>query len=651
MFKNQHITLVLSLLILVAATLAAYSNSFNGPFVFDDYHNILENEYLKIEDLSFNSLKNAAIKGPSKDRWIPKISFALNYYFAEKKIGGGYGETEIPGHGFAEPDTWDYHLVNFLIHIATAICLFFLFKITLASKLLKAESRHINEVALFAALIWAVHPVQTNAVNYIVQRMTSMAAMFFVASLLFYVLGRIQERVVWKGFFFLLCLLAGISAIFSKENSAILPFVILAYEFFFLGGLCLSARYKTHAFVVVLAVFMVIGIGWFYLGGNPFSRLLSGYDVRDFTIVERLLTQPRVLMQYLSLLAFPLPSRLNLAYDFPVSANIFSPLQTFPALLGIAIVTFLVFFLFRRDRLFSFALFWFLVNLAIESSVIPIEIIFEHRMYLPSAFLLLVLVAMCYRMGVRRPNLVRVLFSIIVCLLMFFTWQRNQTWASRENIWGDVSEKSPGITRGHIGLFITLKTQGRDEEAMQVLQKALKADPTEFKPVFYLAYVYKEEKKYKEALLVLNDMFKLEHMRKPTAYNLRATIYLELKNYQMAINDSLKALEIDPQHINSLLVLGAAYFRQNNFPQAAAYYEKARELSPNTYEIYFNLGTTYFNLGKYDKAIANYRVALNFAPNNADIHYNLGMVYGAKGMIKEMQQEITLSRRLKGELK
>jgi tetratricopeptide (TPR) repeat protein len=119
----------------------------------------------------------------------------------------------------------------------------------------------------------------------------------------------------------------------------------------------------------------------------------------------------------------------------------------------------------------------------------------------------------------------------------------------------------------------------------------------------------------------------------------------------MAIANARKALAVDPEHVDAFLLLGESYFRLRRFEQARDYYEKAREILPDTAGVYFNLGTVYYNLGEYDRAIDNYRKSLDLRPNNADAHYNLGMIYGAKGMIKEMQEEMAISRRLRGQIK
>jgi Tfp pilus assembly protein PilF len=634
MKNSNFLTILVSLFLIIAATAIVYSNSLNGPFLFDDYHNIIGNKHMQVTDLSFESLKKAAVEDPSKYRWAPKVSFALNYYFADKQTTGYHSDTPLAGASSTEPDVWGYHLLNLLVHIAAALSLYFLFRVTIGIHFPKDNFRFGNEVVLLAALIWAVHPVQTNGVSYVVQRMTSMAALFFISSLLFYVLGRRwRNGLTGKSIYFLLSFLCGFLAIFSKENGAILPFMILGYEYYFLGGLQLTFRNKKNLIILAGAALMVIAIGWIYLGGNPFARMLGGYEVRDFTMSERLLTQPRVLMQYLSLLVLPLPSRLNLAYDFPVSTFVFTPPATFFAILGVAALVLFMFFIFKRNRLLSFALFWFLANLAIESSFIPLEIIFEHRMYLPSAFLLLTLVTGLYRLlSFRHVKVARAGLLFIVVSLMVFTWQRNETWSSRENVWADVAQKAPNLTRGHLGLFVAYKAQNRNAEALESIKKAVEVGPGEFRPSYNLANYYFEHKQYKEALLVLNGMLKKKNLGTPQVYQLRGAVYKELKNYEMAISNARKALAVDPEHVDAFLLLGESYFRLSKFEQALKYYEKAREILPDTAGVYFNLGTVYYNLGKYDRAIVNYRRSLDLRPGNADAHYNLGMIYGAKGM-------------------
>ncbi|HHO47296.1 MAG TPA: hypothetical protein ENN06_02390, partial [Desulfobacteraceae bacterium] len=386
------------LAIIIAVLSAAYANSFQGVFAFDDFSNIVDNRFLAKPDFSPAALKNAATREGASHRWIPNLSFAANYALHGRDVAG-------------------YHLVNLAVHIATALSLYFLFLATLRSPALRGRITHASEIAFLAALLWAVHPVQTNGVTYIVQRMTSMCALFYISSLLLYVRARLAGTGSPSVFLcYALSLLLGGLALLSKENAASLPFMILAYEFFFLreGNTAPDLRkivaWSTGALLVLAAVSVA------YLGQDLLSAIARGYEARDFTMGERLLTQPRVIFLYLGLLALPLPARLNLNHDVAVSHGFFSPPQTFFAVIGLAILAACVFFLYRRNRLLSFGLLWFLATLVIESSVIPLEMVYEHRLYLPSTMLFLSLTTLGYQAG-RSPGRLQAVRIALVLLI------------------------------------------------------------------------------------------------------------------------------------------------------------------------------------------------------------------------------------------
>ena len=199
---------ILSIILIIALATLVYTNTLQAPFVFDDYPNILDNKSLRIDDLSFSSLKQAATESPSNKRWLPNITFALHFYFS--------GLDVLP-----------FHLTNLAIHILCAVTLYFLMLKTLQLEMLGKGKKRAPEIALFATMLWVLHPLQTNAVTYIVQRMTSMMALFYLLSMLFYVYGR-NEKQVPATVFFLLSAVAGFLAMICKENAGMLPISILA---------------------------------------------------------------------------------------------------------------------------------------------------------------------------------------------------------------------------------------------------------------------------------------------------------------------------------------------------------------------------------------------------------------------------------------
>jgi len=239
------------------------------------------------------------------------------------------------------------------------------------------------KVSLFAALLFICHPIQTQSVTYIVQRMTSMAGMFYLLSFVLYIQGRLSPgypRFIYFGGMVLSYLLG----VFSKENAAILPFFIALYEFYFFQKGELTPRNKKTVLGLVLSLLILGGIGFFIWGQRYIQVTIEGYQTRTFTMAERVLTQSRIVLYYLTLLIYPYPSRLNLDYDFPISRSILDPPTTLISILIIAGLIGYSIWTAKKRPLLSFFILWYFGNLLIESSIFPLEMVFEHRLYLPS---------------------------------------------------------------------------------------------------------------------------------------------------------------------------------------------------------------------------------------------------------------------------
>lgn len=352
--------------LIVGVALVAYSNSFYVPFHFDDRPNILQNPNIQMRVLSWDRLGQFFSNTYEVSiRVFSYFTFALNFHF------GGF-------------NVFYYHLVNFIIHVTAGIFLYWFLMLTLNLPYLKEKYGAIAyRVALFTSLIFITHPIQTQSVTYIVQRMTSMAGMFYLLAMLLYVKGRLSPgngRYVYFGGAGLTYLLG----IFSKENAAILPLFVLLYEFYFFQNLTMSPKGKkvlmTVGFIVVLIAFVGLAI-W---GKRYYELLVEGYKIRDFTLGERVLTQFRVVLYYLTLLAYPHPSRLNLDYDFPVSKTMIDPITTLISILVVAGLIGYSVWVAKKNSLLSFCILWYFGNLVIESSIFPLEMVYEHRLYLPS---------------------------------------------------------------------------------------------------------------------------------------------------------------------------------------------------------------------------------------------------------------------------
>jgi len=285
-----------------------YSNTFENPFVLDDLSSIQHNPHIRINQLNFKALKQAGFESPLSNRPVAYVSFALNYYFHQLDVAG-------------------YHLLNILIHIACGIILLLLVKTIISSPALRGRPQPSAWIPFMAALIWLVHPIQTQTVTYVVQRMNSLAAMFYVLSVLLYARARQSEQNLTRRAGFAGCIISGILALGSKEIAATLPAIILLYEWYFQQDLSRTwLKGRLVPIAAALAIFTLLAL--FYLDFQPLDRIVNSYAARDFTLVQRVLTEFRVVFFYMSLILLPHPSRLNLDHHFPVSQSLLVPVTT-----------------------------------------------------------------------------------------------------------------------------------------------------------------------------------------------------------------------------------------------------------------------------------------------------------------------------------
>ena len=525
----------LLLLSLVVSVFLIYSSNLNGPFIFDDSR-IQNNPQLHLTDLTIENLIRAGFESSPKTRPVAYISFGLNYFF----------------HGF---DTRGYHLVNITIHALTAILLFLFIRTTLNLPLLQSKHGKYTLLPFAVALIWAVHPLQTQSVTYIIQRMNSMAAMFYILSLYLYVKGRLAERTEQKWTFFLSAFFAGLLALGSKETAATLPFFIFLYEWYFLQDLDVSWL-KKQTFPAFILLFCIALLIFVYLGKNPVEYIMAGYGGREFTFMQRILTEFRVVFFYITLLLFPHPARLNLDHDFALSTGIATPFTTVASVVCLWIFLVISFSSAKKYRLASFCILWFLGNLAIESSVIPLEIIFEHRNYLPS--MMGVLLALVLIFPILKHSSVKVVFLCIVMLLFsFWTFERNKVWSDKTALWGDSVKKSPNKARPHNNFGVALKDQGRLDEAVEHFKQTIGIDP-----------------QFAEA------------------YNNLGNSYIKLGKSKEAITQYKMALSISPDSPSVHVNLGNALAKRWELEEALLHYGEALRLKPDYDEAQLNFLST-----------------------------------------------------------
>jgi tetratricopeptide (TPR) repeat protein len=559
---------LIALCSLALLVIVLYGRTLPGPFVFDDTPNILENSHIRLDRLALGGLMDAAFRSPTSNRPVANLSLALNYYLNGYNVVG-------------------YRVVNIVIHIITGWLLFLLTKLTLLTPYM--QSRRYKTAAwipLATALIWLVHPIQTQAVAYVVQRMTSMATLFYILSMVFYVRWRLTSADREKPVLLAGCILSGIMALGTKEIAVTLPFFILLYEWYFFQDLN-SAWLRRHGMIVAGLVLLMAALALVYLGTDPIGRVLAGFRHRQFTPAQRLLTQFRVVVFYISLLAWPHPSRLNLDHDMALSQSLFNPLTTLLSVVLVAGLVGLAVLTAKKQRLVSFAIFWFFGNLLLESSVLGLELVFEHRLYLPSAFVFFAVVTLAFEHISSKRFLVG-LFATALAICCFWTYQRNAVWGDEVALWQDCVAKSPEKARPHNNLAQVLVERDLIEAAIPHLQIALKIKPDYEEAHYNLGYAYIRQDRLDAGIHHLNEALRLYP-----------------KNY-MAHNN-----------------LGVAYLLQGRLREAGAHFEEAVRIKPGYAVAHNNLGVVLRKQGKLEAAARHFAEALRLDPANAQARRNL----------------------------
>lgn len=455
-------------LLITLLGLLAYSNTIHAPFQWDRSY-ITENPavkdasyFLRLSDLSGYSHYEAL-----KHRYVGYLSFALNYRLHGESVAG-------------------YHAVNLTIHLLCALLLYRLVSLTLRAGFIGGSVAEgaAGYIALFSGLLFVAHPVQTEAVTFIFQRLASLAAFFYLGSLFFYAKWRLSPRSRRSLAFYLLSLVSAALAMKTKENAFTLPLMALLYEFFFLRK-NLPSRPSYAALAPFALVMLIVPLG-------AGAGVLKTLDLNYFY------TQIRVAATYIRLLFLPVAQ--NLDYDYPLYRSFFAPavFLSFLFHLCVAALGFYLFFRSRRRpllRLASFGIFWFYIALSVESSLIPLPtLIDEYRLYLPSAGAFMFAVAGFFALlgddGSEKPRAL-VALGIITVILAVAAHERNSLWTSQTRLWQDVVKKSPRKPRGHYNLGMAYMREERFADAVAELKVAAELAPDDAKIYNNLGMVFR----------------------------------------------------------------------------------------------------------------------------------------------------------------
>jgi tetratricopeptide (TPR) repeat protein len=592
--------------ILFVVCVSIYSNSTNASWHLDDYSNIISNPAIRISDLSPDSLFRAAgffqnsnaIHTGIQFRPIAFLTFAINWYAGKDQPAG-------------------YHVVNIFLHILCAAILFILLQsLFLTPNLSEYCEEDKQNIALLTAVLWAIHPVQTQAVTYIVQRMTLLATLFYISGLLCYVQARIQTERTAKSCLFSGCILCLLLAVGSKENAVIFPLSLALIEIVFYKNLSIGTHRKT-SFCIVIAAIIITGILSALVAYSTMSDPLTFIDrisaVRPFTMTERLLTEPRVVVGYLSQIFFPLLTRLSIEHSVIVSTSLFNPTTTLASIVSVSALLALSFFKLREMPILSFSILFYFLNHIIESTIIPLELVFEHRNHLPSAFIFFP-IAMAGIKGLRyyqrmhRTSMFLICFAVMTFFLVVLgvtTYMRNQVWATEKTLWEDAMLKAPLSARPYGRIAWYYETKGQYNKALGFYETSLSKQWTNLSSASItlsnMAGIYAAQQNYDKALLLYDSSIANNPNYIKSLYD-KAQVLTTLGKWDLAKEIIASLLSKEKPTWNESNLMGFILLKQGFTEDALEHFRNANKLSPWNPMIFTNIGTAFSIMGQYRKA-------------------------------------------------
>ena len=650
------------LLLIVLGTLI-YSNSFNCSFHLDDRNSIMENPAIQqLSDLS-------SLWADNTTRFIPYLSFALNYHF----------------HGL---DVEGYHYINLIIHLINGCLIWWLTLLLFASPALKTHplARYKNQLALIVALLFVSHPLATQSVTYIVQRLASMATLFYLLSLCLYLKARTDTMAnSLKYGIYSAAVLSGMASFLTKENAYTLPLaIILAELFFFTYPLPGNRMKQTRIFLVITAICALAIAGVFSFSSVQDSleksRGDSGTSTNSISIFDPippsggtpytitpanyLMTQFRVIGLYIRLLTVPAGQSID--HDIVPSSDFFDPptLLSFLFIVGLLGLSVL---LFKKNRLASFGILWFFLTLSVESSIIPIaDLSFEHRTYLPSfGFFLAVAGGTLHLLAEKYKNVFFLVLVFVICINSTLPFNPNKIWKDELSLWNDAVNKSPDKARPYLNRGVAYWQLGQKQNAMADYEKAVSLNPLYYASAYYnLGTAYAAFNSWDNAILNYTKAIEItpdyvmafdgrgvahgnkQNMEEAirdfstaiamaptyaTSYYNRGNIHSSQKRWNEAIEDYGKAIELNSKYADAYCNRSVAFASLGKWDQAISDCSESIRIDPNYVKAYFNRAITYYNQGKYPEAIRDYTAVTELQPGNSAAYYNRAVAYGNSG--------------------
>lgn len=517
-----HISLIILL------TFVVYANSFKNEFVYDDYEFVAKNESIRsLRNIPTFFFSYTAVSPTNKElartiyRPLTIFSFSLDYLIWKLNPFG-------------------YHLTNLLFHISNAILIYFLMSLILKK----------NAESLFVALLFSVHPIQTEAVTWISSRRDVLFLFFFLFSFLLFVKDTLSRN--WK--YYGGSIISYIFALLSKEMAITLPFILILYEHSFIPKEkqnCLTRKISYYLpFFLSAGLYLLLR---FSVLGSVSQR---GHWVEG--LYPTLLTMSKVIVYYIQLLFFPV--KLSVEYALSLSTSIFEPkvLLSFELLILILIIGIKM---AKKSKEISFSIFWFFIALLPVYNVLPLkQLLAERNLYLPSvgfSMLLTLLITVVFKSRFHFsivPTLGKQLGILFFTFLLIFyslrTIKRNTDWKDELTLWSKTAETFPQSAKAHAGLGDAYLRKGLYDHAIIKYKKAIILGDTFIEVYNNLGLAFIQKGDYESAIASFREAMELDSTYADAHYNL-ALAYLRQGMYGKAASEFKKVMEINPANINA----------------------------------------------------------------------------------------------------
>ena len=577
--------------LLVVAGICAYHNSFQGPFIFDDEPSITENPHLYYF-WPLSSVLSAPLYSTVSGRPTVCLTLALNF-----AMGG--------------LNVWGYHAFNLAVHLASALVLFGIVRRTFAGpKLRDRFGAAAVGLAAVIALLWELHPLQTECVDYVVQRTELLMGLFLLLTLYCTLRG---SQSAHPRRWYLAAVGSCALGMGSKEVMVSAPLIVLLYDRVFLASSFRESwRQRGVLYIGLAATWLILAT---LVAMTP--RTMTGFGIRGVTSWDYLKTEAGVIAYYLRLAVWPRP--LVIDYDdWPIAYAWKDWLVPGMAVVGLLGATL---WAFRSRPCLGFLGAWFFLILAPTSSFLPSvgEVAADRRMYLPLAALVTMAVVGAFTLGKRLFDDRRLAAlgwatgGFVMLLFTFMTIQRNRDYQSVVTIWQDTVAKRPANPRAHDNLGIVLAGLGRVQDAIAHYELSLRIDPSAPEAHYNYANALWQTGRSQEAISQYQEALRIRPADIKAHTKLGNVLQL-MGRTQPAIDQYEQALQINPDYAEAHNNLGMALVVRGRIPEGIAHYERALQINPHLAAAHCNLGLALERTGRMPEAIAHCEQALEINP-------------------------------------